>query len=49
MILHFGIGSNKVADKIVITWPSKKTTTLINVKPGLHVIKENSGALAQAQ
>lgn len=49
MILHFGIGYNKVADKIVITWPSKKTTTLINVKPGLHVIKENSGALAQAQ
>lgn len=43
-ILQFGIGHNKVASKVVITWPvSKKVTTLYNVKPGLHVIKEKKG------
>lgn len=43
-ILQFGIGNNKVASKVVITWPvSKKVTTLYNVKPGLHIIKEKKG------
>lgn len=43
-ILQFGLGHNKMASKIVITWPvSKKVTTLYNVKPGLHIIKEKKG------
>lgn len=45
-ILHFGIGHEKQASKIVITWPNtKKTTTLLNIGPGLHVVRENSGLL----
>lgn len=43
MIMHFGIGATKQAEKIVITWPSKKITTLTNVPAGLHVVREDSG------
>lgn len=46
LILHFGLGQSTSADKIVITWPSKKTTTLLNVSSGFHTIRENEGLLA---
>ena len=45
-ILHFGLGKSTMASKIVITWPSKKTTTLTNIKSGFHIIRENKGVLA---
>lgn len=43
LIMHFGIGKAKVAEKITITWPSKKTTTLTNTSPGFYTIHESSG------
>lgn len=46
LVLHFGLGQATSADKIVITWPSKKTTTLLNVSSGFHTIRENEGLLA---
>ena len=49
LIMHFGIGTHKLAKKIVITWPNKKTTTLLNIAPGLHEVKESSGALAKSE
>jgi hypothetical protein len=45
-ILHFGLGNEAVAKKVVITWPNKKTTTFINIKKGLHTINEATGLLS---
>lgn len=41
-IMHFGLGGNKVAKKIVISWPSGLTTVLTDVQPGLHVVEESA-------
>jgi hypothetical protein len=32
--LHFGLGSTKVVDKLVVTWPSGKVQTLENIESG---------------
>jgi hypothetical protein len=45
-ILHFGLGAGAKADKLVVVWPSKKTTTLENVPAGMHTIKESGGLLS---
>jgi hypothetical protein len=45
-ILHFGLGKDASAKKVVITWPNKKTTTLINVPKGLHTVNEATGLLS---
>ncbi len=44
-IVHFGIGAEKKAEKVVITWPNGKTTTLTNVPTGLHVVHEKNKGL----
>jgi enediyne biosynthesis protein E4 len=48
-ILHFGLGKEKLAKKIVITWPSKKITTLENVTAGFHAVQEAGGLLSSVQ
>lgn len=31
-LLHFGVGKNEQIDKLVVTWPNGRTTTMTNVK-----------------
>lgn len=37
--LHFGLGKQAVADKVVVTWPNGKTTTITKVKAGTLTVK----------
>jgi len=48
-ILHFGLGQSSKAKKVVITWPDKKTTTLLGLSAGLHIIRENKGLMVSQQ
>jgi hypothetical protein len=41
-IIHFGLGTSKVADEVLITWPNGKKQILRNLKSGTHKIIENS-------
>lgn len=41
-ILHFGLGSDKIVDKVIVTWPNGKIQIMKNVKPGFHVIREEN-------
>lgn len=39
-IIHFGLGTHKKADQVVVTWPNGKKTTLKNLEAGSHIITE---------
>lgn len=46
IVSHFGLGTAKKIDKLVIKWPSGITNTYKNIEPGRHAFEEKQESIA---
>ena len=44
-VLHFGLGNSKIAEEVIVRWPSGQKQIFKNVKPGYFKVQEKSKIL----